>query len=188
MPQSVHPGMAAVAVGPQMATKGKGSMLVDNISLEGVKQVVLSLLMTQKRIWKRMAFIWETCLQGKVWKVGKRTLMVLSMVLPIVVLSCGRLRVAPDNKWDKLSSFHCQSTSPLMKRSIAFTLLVHLTPLWMGAQECADGVIATNCLPLNLWVACNGYTIVGWHPSQLEYHWDTNVWHEWVHKDWVRKP
>jgi len=49
--------MAAVTVGPQMATEGEGSMLVDNISSEGIKRVVLSLLMMQKRIWKRMAFI-----------------------------------------------------------------------------------------------------------------------------------
>ncbi len=127
--------MAAVAVGPRMATEGEGSMLVDNISSEGIKRVVLSLLIMQKRIWKRMAFIWETCLQGKVWKVEKRTLTVLSMVSPIVVLSCGRLRVAPDNKWDKLSSFHCQSTSPLMKRSITFTLSAHLTPLLNGSTR-----------------------------------------------------
>jgi hypothetical protein len=42
--------MAAVAAGPRTATEGEGSMLVDNISSEGIKRVVLSLLMTLKRI------------------------------------------------------------------------------------------------------------------------------------------
>jgi hypothetical protein len=40
------------------------------------------------------------CLRGKVWG---RTLVVLSMASPIVVLSRGGLRVAPNNEHDKIS-------------------------------------------------------------------------------------
>jgi hypothetical protein len=61
---------------------------------EGIERVVLTTL-KRMRLWKRITFVGNLCLRGKVGKIGRRTLMVLSMVSPIVVLSRAGLRVAP---------------------------------------------------------------------------------------------
>ena len=47
-------------------------------------------------MWKRIAFVGNLCLQGKVGRVGRRTLMKLGVVLLIVVPTYGGLRVAPN--------------------------------------------------------------------------------------------
>lgn len=66
------------------------------------------MLATLERIRrKRIAFVGDLCLRGKVRNVGRRTLVVLSMVSPIVVLSRGGLRVAPNNERDKILVVHC---------------------------------------------------------------------------------
>ena len=47
--------------------------------------------------WKGIAFVGGLYLRGKICKVWGRTLVMLSLVSPIVVLSRAGLRVAPDN-------------------------------------------------------------------------------------------
>lgn len=58
--------------------------------------------------WKRISFVGNLCLRGKVGKGWGRTLMVVGVVSPIVVLDYNRLRVAPGNEWGKIwpMSFH----------------------------------------------------------------------------------
>jgi hypothetical protein len=55
------------------------------------------MLASAKRVgmWKRIAFVGNLCLRGKVGRVGRRTLMKLRVVSPIVVPTHGGLRVAP---------------------------------------------------------------------------------------------
>jgi len=48
--------------------------------------------------WKGIAFVCDLCLRGKVGRVGGRTLMVLNMVSPVVVLAQNRLRVASGSR------------------------------------------------------------------------------------------
>jgi hypothetical protein len=48
--------------------------------------------------WKGIAFACNLCLRGKVGQVGGRTLMVLKMDSPVVVLTQNRLRVAPGSR------------------------------------------------------------------------------------------
>ncbi len=123
-------------------------MVVIHIFSEQIKWVVLSLLMMLKRIWKRMAFIWDTCLWGKVWKVGKRTLMVLSMVFPIVVLSHGGLRVAPDNEWNKLSSFHYHGLKSIYLGFDLSLLCFKLIAMWrLLWSDCWSNRKRTICHP-----------------------------------------
>jgi len=55
---------------------------------------------------KRVALDGNLCLRGKMGRVGRRTLMVLSMVSPIVVLWDG-LRSAPDNERGEKTAFRC---------------------------------------------------------------------------------
>jgi hypothetical protein len=63
---------------------------------------------------ERVALGGNLCLRGKVGRVGGRTLMVLSMVSPIVVLAhWDGLRSAPDNKRGEKTAFRCHHPTAL---------------------------------------------------------------------------
>jgi len=89
---------------------GRGGRGIVGITLRGYEKGIEGVVLTtleRMRIRKGIAFIGNLCLRGKVGKIWRRTLVVLGMVSPIVVLSRGGLRVAPNNKRDKISDVQC---------------------------------------------------------------------------------